>query len=163
MCAPFVGAAEVFMSYSIAGRLPVLAPLHYLPWLRRYFTGHLRDTWNTTDRLQAIIAKTTTLKLTLVHATSDDVIPYRMTDTLCETILDCLKDHGIDSETKIDLCEGGTVTEWKSGQRRVRRVILRYGGMLYLPENQGCLHKVGHNTIMKWAPVALEVAKVLEP
>ena len=130
MCAPFTNAAEVIMSFSTFG-VPVLAPLHYIPFLRRYFTRRLSDTWNTADRLQSIIARTTALKLTLVHATNDNVIPSRMTESLCEIVLDCLKDHGIDNEHKIDLGEGGIASEWRSGQRLFRKVILHHGGKFH--------------------------------
>lgn len=161
ICAPFPDAAEVFMNYRIFGRVPLLAPLHYLPPLRRYLRRSMKDTWNTSDRLQSIIAKTSFLRLTLVHATSDSVIPYRLTEILCDMISDALRDHGIDQENTIDLDDGGSITEWKSDTRTFRKVMLRHGGMYLLTYCSSALKLLGHNTIMKWAPVALEVAKII--
>jgi abhydrolase domain-containing protein 12 len=129
LCAPFIDTSEVLLSYSLSGGIPILGPLKYLPWLRRYFTRRVTDTWKTKDRLQSILRKTTDLRLTLVHATSDKVIPYRMTDVLADMISDTLSEHGIDGEEKVDYGEGGTAIEWRSGRRIVRKVTLRHGGM----------------------------------
>jgi abhydrolase domain-containing protein 12 len=146
-CAAFTNAAEVFVNYSLFGTLPLLAPLRYLPSLRRWLTRRMTDSWNTEDRLQSLVAKTKQLRLTMMHATSDEVIPCKMLSTLSDRVVDILRDHGIDDSTEADLGDGGSVHEWKAGERLFRKVLLHHGG---------------HNTIMKWAPVALEVARIFK-
>ena len=51
LCASFTNAANAITSYSIAGVLPVLAPLQVVPILQAWFSRRIWDTWHTDDRL----------------------------------------------------------------------------------------------------------------
>jgi abhydrolase domain-containing protein 12 len=132
LCAPFIDTSQVLLNYSLSGGFPVLGPLSYFPWLRRYFTRRITDTWKTKDRLQSILRKTIRLRLTLVHATNDKVIPYDMTTVLADMIFDTLGEHGIDNEEEIDNGEGGNTIEWRSGDKIIRKVTLSHGGIEHL-------------------------------
>ena len=66
-----------------------------------------QSAWNTAARLRSIIAKTTILRLTVVYATNHNVVPSRMTESLCNLVLDCFQNWGIDSVLEVDLGGGG--------------------------------------------------------
>lgn len=57
LCAAFTNAGNAFSSYSIGGIVPVLAPLKLSNACQRWFSGRMRDTWQTDDRLAHLARK----------------------------------------------------------------------------------------------------------
>jgi pimeloyl-ACP methyl ester carboxylesterase len=57
LCAAFTNAGNAFLSYSIGGVIPVLAPLKIVPSFQRWFSGRMRDTWRTDVRLATLTRK----------------------------------------------------------------------------------------------------------
>ena len=172
LCAPFVDAPTAFQNYSIGGVVPLLAPLRVLPPLRRWFERQFPDPWKTSDRIQNLVRKSDRLRLTLVHATNDMTIPPSQTDELFYMAVDAsqlgeLTREEIDHrKERINLGDGGWSHSWISGDKVLRKDILRYGGtglsFFLCPRSSSTDNAEGHNTIMKWAPVSLAVARTLD-
>jgi pimeloyl-ACP methyl ester carboxylesterase len=57
LCAAFTNAGNAFASYSIAGVIPVLAPVKMIPAVQTWFSRQMRDTWRTDVRLAALTRK----------------------------------------------------------------------------------------------------------
>lgn len=57
LCAAFTNAGNAFASYSIAGVIPVLAPVKIFPAVQTWFSRRMRDTWRTDIRLAALTRK----------------------------------------------------------------------------------------------------------
>ena len=79
LCAGFTDSPSALMDYSIGGFLPLLGPLRASGKLQAWFRRQIKDTWKTEDRLAELVSKSERLRLTLVHATSDDVIRWEQT------------------------------------------------------------------------------------
>ncbi|KAK5956084.1 hypothetical protein OHC33_002657 [Knufia fluminis] len=129
MCAPFTNMADAFMHYKVFLGIELLAPLRFIRPLQTWFIHRLADKWSTTEHLDSILSSYENLKLTFVHCTTDDVIPVEMTHRLATTASEMLKDLGEAYDHRLDLGHGGSVQEWRHGNRRLRKVILNYGGM----------------------------------
>jgi len=135
LCAPFVDAPTAFQNYSIGGILPLLAPLRVLSPLRNWFSRQFPDPWNTSQRVRNLVKKSDRLRLTLVHATNDMTVPPSQTDQLFYAAVAATKDGGLTNQDidqrreVIDLGDGGWTHSWKSGDKIIRKDILRYGGI----------------------------------
>lgn len=111
-------------------------PLTTIPSLQRWFTRRITDTWDTSNRLQTLVRKADVLRLTLVHATNDEVISYRMTELLFEQLSADFADNvsteasSDDNPRELDLGEAGSISEYSSGTKVIRKVIVHYGGKL---------------------------------
>ena len=57
LCAAFTNASNAFASYSIAGIIPVLAPVKMIPAVQTWFSHRMQDTWQTDVRLAALTRK----------------------------------------------------------------------------------------------------------
>jgi abhydrolase domain-containing protein 12 len=57
LCAAFTNAGGAFASYSIGGIIPVLAPIKLSSSLQAWFSGKMRDTWRSDDRLAELARK----------------------------------------------------------------------------------------------------------
>jgi abhydrolase domain-containing protein 12 len=57
LCAAFTNAGNAFLSYSIGGVIPVLAPVKLISPFRKWFARRMRDTWQTDLRLAALTRK----------------------------------------------------------------------------------------------------------
>jgi abhydrolase domain-containing protein 12 len=57
LCAAFTNAGGAFASYSIGGIVPVLAPIKLSTALQTWFSGKMRDTWHSDDRLAELARK----------------------------------------------------------------------------------------------------------
>ncbi|KAK5136115.1 hypothetical protein LTR08_004166 [Meristemomyces frigidus] len=153
MCAAFKDAVSVLTSYRIGGYVPILAPLKVMPIVQRWFAARLRDKWETGEALESFVQKSEHLRLTFVAATCDEVIRWSNTEDMFYAALNLLVDTNGNREDADELCrmqalgDGGTVHEWQQGSKTLKKVIVRYGG---------------HNGIMKWNPVVLEVRKSFE-
>lgn len=147
MCAPFTSMADVFMSFQILPHVRPLQPLKYFPLLDNWFRRRLADTWQTSENVRTILENYDKINLTFLHCTRDDVVPWRMTEELANVAHRKLSELGTADITATDLGRGGRVKQWVLGGRNVRQVLVEHGA---------------HNTIMKWAPVALEVVRTLQ-
>lgn len=136
LCAPFTRAADVLIQYRLLGIVPLFMPLTTIPSLQRWFTRRITDTWDTSNRLQTLVRKADVLRLTLVHATNDEVISYRMTELLFEQLSADFADNvsteasSDDNPRELDLGEAGSISEYSSGTKVIRKVIVHYGGKL---------------------------------
>ena len=134
LCAAFTNAASVFLNYSVLGCLPLLAPLRRSTTLSIWFARQVVDSWKTSDHLTSLIKNSDFLRLTLIHATSDDVIPSTQTERLFHLAVSTVENEGLspqavdDRTTTIDLDEGGWVQSWEADQKLIRQVIVKYGG-----------------------------------
>ena len=163
LCAAFTNAATVFLNYSLFGRLPLLAPLRRSTTLSTWFARQMVDTWKTSDHLTSLVKKCDNLRLTLVHAISDDVIPWTQTEQLFYLAVGAVENEGLppqavdERKTTVDLGEGGWVHSWETDQKLIREVVVKHGGeeTLIIPFEYRTNYTAGHNGIMKWAPVAL--------
>lgn len=57
LCAAFTNAGNAFASYSIAGIIPILAPVKMIPAVQSWFSHRMQDTWQTDVRLVALTRK----------------------------------------------------------------------------------------------------------
>lgn len=170
LCAPFLDFANVLLSYKVFQILPLFTPFRMSKYTRSWFSNQMTDTWKTCDRIADMTKKSDRLRLTLVHALNDPVIPWRYADTLFYIAANATVEGGLSSQAFeeqqqiIQLGEGGWTKSWVSDQKHINLVIVRYGSKL--PSQsvlQHCLNRlIEHNTIMKWAPVALVIAKAFE-
>jgi len=129
MCAPFTNMADAFMHYKLFLGVELLAPLQFMRPLRAWFIHTLADKWSTAQDMKSIMSSYDSLKLTFVHCTTDDMLPAQMTHQLVATASEMLKDLGETSETRLNFGNGGSIQEWRLGNRRLRKVMLNYGGM----------------------------------
>ena len=134
LCAAFTNAATVFLNYSVFGCLPLLAPLRRSTTLTTWFATQMIDPWKTSDRLTNLVKSSDFLRLTLIHATSDDVIPSTQTERLFHLAVNALENEGQspqavdDRTTTVDLDEGGWVQSLETDQKLIRQVIVKHGG-----------------------------------
>jgi abhydrolase domain-containing protein 12 len=136
LCAPFVDAPTAFQNYSIGGVVPLLAPMRVLPPLRRWFVRQFPDPWMTQERIRNLVRKSDRLRLTFVHATNDMTIPPSQTEELFHMAAAATQREGVTKEEMdermetADLGDGGWTHIWTSGDKIIRKDILRYGGMV---------------------------------
>ncbi|KAI0015306.1 Alpha/Beta hydrolase protein [Xylariomycetidae sp. FL0641] len=147
LCAPFTCMEHAFMNSRVIKGVPLLAPLKHLPFLGNWFCRCLAEVWPTDYQLQSILHQSEHLKLTIIHCTTDEVVPYGMGETLANSAHDNLRLFGDVEATATEPSASTTIKQWKVGERVVRFITLGYGG---------------HNTLGKWAPVALEVTRMLD-
>ena len=135
MCAAFKDAVSVLTSYKIGGYISLFAPLKAMPGMQRWFAARWRDKWETGNSLESFVRGSQRLRLTFITATCDEVVLWENTEQLFYAVLDkVVNAHGSRGAIN-DLCrtrdlgEGGTVQEWREGEKLVKKVVVRYGGM----------------------------------
>lgn len=139
LCATFKSASSAFLEYKVMGWIPLLAPLRLIPRAESWFRRGIGDTWKTTDRLIALVKKSSRLGLTLLHATSDEVIPWKNCDDLfCPAIYASTEEDITSSDfrkdmTRVDLGEGGWSSTRRTGDVVIRQNVVKYGGELEPP------------------------------
>ena len=139
LCATFSDAASVFLSYSPGGILPLLAPLRLFRITESFFARRITDSWKTSDRLVDLVKQSTKFRIVLLHATSDNVIPYRYTEALFSRLVGVAADNGFSERienctVKVDLEEGGYTSTWTSDQNLIQKRIVKYGGKTILKD-----------------------------
>lgn len=168
LCAAFTTAPNVFMDFALLGKVPLLAPLKVFPPAVAWYKRQYKDTWNTSDRLVTLVQKSDRLRLTLLHATGDKVIPWRHCESLFYVAASAASDRELtraeidDRKQTYDLGEGGWLCKWDVGDKTIKQRIVKYGGknIIYSPQTHAYL--AGHDTIMRWEPVALLVLRSFE-
>ncbi|KAL1795995.1 hypothetical protein ACET3X_006219 [Alternaria dauci] len=147
LCAAFSNAGNAFSSYSIGGIVPVLAPVKIFPAFQAWFARRMVDTWRSDDRLATMARTCSRFNLVLIHAESDQTMPWHETESLFQSTLRAAKDaspneDNLKSLEVVDLGEAGRQEVWQSNSRSISKTIAKHGG---------------HNTSMTWSPVALTI------
>ncbi|KAI4679436.1 uncharacterized protein J4E84_008469 [Alternaria hordeiaustralica] len=133
LCAAFTNAGNAFSSYSIGGVVPVLAPVKVFPAFQAWFARKMVDTWRSDDRLATMARTCSRFKLVLVHAESDQTMPWHETEALFQSTLRAAKDaspneDGLKSLEVVDLGEAGRQEVWQSNSRSISKTIAKHGG-----------------------------------
>jgi len=134
LCVTFTEASTVFMNFSLKGVIPLLGPLKLFPSLEAWFKKQIKDTWKTSDRLVALVKKSDRLRLTFMHATDDNVIPWRNSNELFYATASATSEEIVmraqigDHSEKRDLSEGGWSSTWVSGDKIIRQNVVKCGG-----------------------------------
>lgn len=135
LCAAFTDAANVFLDFSILGRVPLMGLVKLLPPLANLYRRSYEDKWKTLDRLVTIAGKSERLRLTLVHAQGDVVIPWSHSDSLFYASAAAASGREMtrveidEKKGKYDLGQGGYLCRWTVGDKVIKQRILKYGGM----------------------------------
>ena len=170
LVAGFSDIPTLMLTYSIGRFLPVLSPLRSYPFLQRWFSNHITETWNTTRRLDNYVRSSKAVRVTLIHAKNDFNIPWKHSDTLFYIAANATSDEGLTSQQvdlmkkTIELGEAGWINSWNAGgQKLIREEIVRHGGWLdpwniYIRANES---NSGHNRIVTYAPVSRAVVQAL--
>lgn len=139
LIAAFVDVPTLVSTYSVAGTIPILAPLARFPALFDHLRSYIRDTWSTKDRIAEYVRLTeasgSKYRITIVHAEDDFDIPWEHTPVLFWHAVNATTPLGIESEaleqkkreSGIELGSGGTVAEWQSEHGVIREEILKHG------------------------------------
>jgi pimeloyl-ACP methyl ester carboxylesterase len=134
MCASFTNCGNAFSSYSIAGVLPLLAPVKLIPALQRWFSSQMRDTWLTDQRLSSLVRQTSQFQLVLVHAENDTTMPWNQTEELFKSTIRAAAEGSPENEAinkqlrVIDLGEAGRQEVWKFEGISISKLIAKHGG-----------------------------------
>ncbi|KAF1838965.1 alpha/beta-hydrolase [Decorospora gaudefroyi] len=133
LCAAFTNAANAFSSYSIGGIVPVLAPVGMFPAFQAWFSRRMVDTWHSDDRLAEMARACSRFHLVLVHAESDQTMPWHETEALFQSTLRaakhaCSDDDSVQCPQVIDLGEAGRQEFWQSQSRNISKTIAKHGG-----------------------------------
>ncbi|KAK3313142.1 Alpha/Beta hydrolase protein [Apodospora peruviana] len=154
LVAGFSSLPTMLSGYSIAGWVPVLAPLRASPWLLRQAMTLVVDKWLSADRLRETVrtvrGRDGKLNLQLVHAKNDWDIPCHEDDKLFAAAVSGLRE--MDDSTLAEEKASRTVTRdedsfvatWEEGGVTIRQELYPHGG---------------HNDIMYYAPVSLAVMR----
>ncbi|KAJ4317624.1 hypothetical protein N0V94_004848 [Neodidymelliopsis sp. IMI 364377] len=138
LCAAFTNAGNAFASYSIAGVIPVLAPVKMIPAVQSWFGRRMVDTWKTDIRLATLTRKYSKLRLVFVHAQDDGTMPWNQTEELFKSTLQAATgspysdDDAWSAPTPkheaVDLGEAGSREIWEVGAARIEKLIAKHGG-----------------------------------
>jgi len=139
LCATFTEASSVFLDFRLKGLIPLLAPLDYFPPVKAWLKRSIKDTWKTSDRLVALVKKSDRLRLTLVHATGDPVIPWRNCNSLFYAVVNAADEQELtiaeidEGKESHDLGDGGWTCSWETGDKIIRQNIVKHGGKFISP------------------------------
>ncbi|KAI9816049.1 MAG: hypothetical protein M1827_002041 [Pycnora praestabilis] len=151
LVAAFTDVPTLLLTYSIAGLVPILSPLRPYPFLQKFFSRQISDTWNTASRLANFVRVSRKIRLFLIHAQNDFDIPWKHSDALFYIAANATSEKGM-TERQVDnvksttqLGEAGWINTWNAGgDKIIRQEIVRHGG---------------HNRVVTYAPVALAAFK----
>lgn len=139
LTAPFVDAPTLVSTYSVAGTIPLLAPLARFPMLFEKLRGLLNDKWQSNERIASYVraneANGKSYRITMIHAEDDYDIPWTHTPQLFwhavrETQAEQSDFQQLEltkSERRVDLGYAGSAVEWRTGAGVIREEILKYG------------------------------------
>jgi abhydrolase domain-containing protein 12 len=159
LIAPFVDAATLVATYSVAGTIPIFSPLAKFPLLFNYLGTFIRDKWLSKDRIAEYIRANEVngekYRLTLIHAEDDYDIPWHHTPTVFWRAVNATVPGGISYEeleekkhkSKTDLGAAGSVMEWRTDNGLIREEIMKYSL---------------HDVIMGNPVVTMAVMRILE-
>ncbi|KAK0735996.1 Alpha/Beta hydrolase protein [Apiosordaria backusii] len=157
--AGFSSLPTMLSGYSIAGFIPVLAPLRAWPRLLNLVMKRVVDKWESAARWKEITRTVKKrggrLRLEMVHARNDWDIPAHEDDKVFRAAVGGLFKNGVSEkeieEMKKEKVVGDVkqefVVEWKDGGVVVRQELVTFGG---------------HNDITFYAPTLLAVMRSFE-
>ncbi|KAI4272322.1 MAG: hypothetical protein L6R38_006647 [Xanthoria sp. 2 TBL-2021] len=155
LIAAFSDLPTLMLTYSIKGLIPILSPLRPYPRLQRFFSGFLRDTWNTSSRITNLVRKSQKVNLHLIHSKDDFDISWKHSESLFYAAANATSTSGLSIKQieavklRQDLHEGGSLESWNSdGMKKIAKQIVRYGG---------------HNRITTYPCIARTVQHIFEP
>ncbi|KAL8716926.1 MAG: hypothetical protein Q9225_005778 [Loekoesia sp. 1 TL-2023] len=134
LCAAFSDAATVFLSYSVGGTVPLLAPLRLSKFSEVWFSRQIHDTWKTADHIAALVRRSTKLRLIFLHAKNDHIIPWKQADRLFHiaagaTVREGLTENEIDEKkTTTERGDGGWIHEWELEHKSISEIVVLHGG-----------------------------------
>lgn len=150
LSAGFTDATAAFQGFGFHVGVMPLNGLKYIPPLQRWFGRRLVDTWQTSGKLADYVRLSSRVRLTLMHARDDGIMPWKHTEELFEAILKDLEPQRAERAHRlrsIDLGEGGSVETWNYENKIITKEIVEYGG---------------HDTLMTWSPIALTILRTFE-
>ncbi len=137
LIAAFSDMPTLLLTYSIKGLIPILSPLRPYPRLQRFFSGFLRDTWDTSSRIANLVRKSHKVNLHLIHSKDDFEISWKHSESLFHTAANATSMSGLSNKQidavkfRRDLHDGGLLESWNAdGLKRIGKQIIRYGGEL---------------------------------
>lgn len=171
LVAGFSSLPTMLSGYSIAGWVPVLAPLRASPWLLEKGMGLVVDKWPSADRLKETVrtvkARDGHLNLQLIHAKNDWDIPCHEDDKLFAAAVSGLHssvvtgEHGqqqqqLDPETlarekearTVYSGEDSSVAVWRDGNIVIRQELYPNGGKADSPKPPRFLYP--QPSLSKW-------------
>ncbi|KIW30952.1 uncharacterized protein PV07_02640 [Cladophialophora immunda] len=163
LIAPFANVELLTQTYSIAGTIPLLAPVAHWSRALAWFNSFITTKWPSKDKLAELIRRLEALKLserktrydiTIIHAQDDYDIPWTHSDIVFwhavnatrqpETSLSFEDLEDEKARRKSDLGAGGWEVEWRGEAGVVREQIVKHGL---------------HDRIMSYPVVSLAVAR----
>ncbi|RPA92572.1 alpha/beta-hydrolase [Choiromyces venosus 120613-1] len=155
--AGFSNMKELILTYNIFGWLPILSPLRPYPFLQRFFTKFIIDTWESDKRIVSLIKSSKKLNFIVLHAYNDFDIPWQHSDRLFVTAanatqsgneqLTWLEIMGLKEKTEFG--EESYQNKWptdRSNGHSIEQWVVRWGG---------------HNQVVASAGTSVIVAKAL--
>jgi abhydrolase domain-containing protein 12 len=148
LVAGFTTLTELLPSYSIAGWLPILAPLKTSPALFRLWSNYIVDKWPSATRIANFVRLSKRVRLFIVHAKDDAEIPWTNAEGLFLAAANATTEKGMDfsliekmkSRNTVDMGDGAFISTWKSGNDKIiREEIVAYGRKL--PDSPTSTHR----------------------
>jgi abhydrolase domain-containing protein 12 len=138
LIASFPSLPRLLLTYRIAGYVPILSPLRSYHRLRDWLLASLKDKWNTSARLGALMKTAAkpgrTLRLHILHARNDWEIPWLSGEANFKAADEALNAAGAEEEVSENFSEDITATTrrevWLGEEKRVQLIleVLRFGG-----------------------------------
>ncbi|KAL8957643.1 MAG: hypothetical protein Q9193_005137 [Seirophora villosa] len=139
LVAPFVDVATLVATYSVAGIIPIVAPLARFPQVFAYLRTFIYDKWLSQERITRYVRtneqNNEKYQTTLIHAQDDWDIPWQHTETLFRQAVNATTTQGLSNDefkerektAKIDLGAAGSIMEWRTKNGIIREEILKTG------------------------------------
>ncbi|EXJ54856.1 uncharacterized protein A1O5_12922 [Cladophialophora psammophila CBS 110553] len=163
LIAPFANVELLTQTYSIAGTIPLLAPVARWPKALNWLNSFIITKWPSKDKLAELIRRLEALKLperkrrydiTIIHAQDDYDIPWTHSEIVFwhavnatrgpEAILSFEELEVEKARRKSDLGDGGWEVDWRGEAGVLREQIVKHGL---------------HDRIMSYPVVSLAVAR----
>jgi abhydrolase domain-containing protein 12 len=163
LVAPFADVETLSRTYTVAGILPLLSPLAFVPKLTTHLNHYINTKFPSKEKLATLIrhlddtrinGRPRKYDITLVHAEDDYTIPWIHSDVLFWHAVDATIDataslsfdelEEIKSKQRTALGAGGWEMEWEGKGGIVREQIVKHGS---------------HDRIMSYPIVSLAVSR----
>jgi abhydrolase domain-containing protein 12 len=163
LVAPFADVETLSRTYTVAGILPLLSPLAFVPKLLAHLNHYINTKFTSKEKLADLIrhlddarinGRPRKYDITLIHAEDDYTIPWIHSDVLFWHAVDATIDPAaslsfdeleeIKSKQRTPLGAGGWEMEWEGKGGIVREQIVKHGS---------------HDRIMSYPIVSLAVSR----
>jgi pimeloyl-ACP methyl ester carboxylesterase len=155
--AGFSNINELLLTYRISGWLPILAPLGPYPFLQKFFSKFVVDTWKSDERLASLVRSSRKLNLILLHAYNDYDIPWQHSDSLFAAAAAATL-SGNEPLGSLDIMNLKEKTEFGEESYRNKWPVARGKGNSI---EQWIVRWGGHNQVVTSAGTSVIVAKAL--